>query len=54
MPASAGLLRKIFSELLPGILANLSGGAGIVEDEIEVDGNWVAERVITKLSILVK
>jgi cytochrome P450 len=45
---------KYFSEVLPGILANLSGRARIIEDDIEVDGNWVAERVITRLPILVQ
>lgn len=45
---------KYFSEVLPGIFANLSGRARIIEDEIEVDDNWVAERVITKLPILVQ
>jgi hypothetical protein len=45
---------KYFSAVLPGILANLSDSARIIEDEIEVDGNWVAERVITRLPILVQ
>jgi hypothetical protein len=45
---------KYFSEVLPGVLANLPEDARILEDKIEVDGNWVAERVITRLPILVQ
>lgn len=44
---------KYFSEVLPGMLGNLSEDARILTDEVEVDGDWVAERVITKLPILV-
>ena len=42
---------KYFAEVLPGILAQLPSTARIDEDLIEVDGDWVAERVITRLPI---
>ncbi len=44
---------KYFSQVLPGILQQLPERACILDDEIEVDGDWVAERVITRLPILV-
>ncbi len=44
---------KYFAAILPGVLANLPESAQVIEDELEVDGDWIAERVITKLPIFV-
>ena len=44
---------KYFNEVLPAVLKYLPENAQILDDEIEVDGNWVSERVITKLPILI-
>ena len=44
---------KYFSYVLPSRLSNLSEKSRVVSEEIEVDGGWIAERVITKLPILV-
>lgn len=37
--------------LAGGFIANLPDSARVVESEIEVDGDWVSERVITKMPI---
>ncbi|MCX2982019.1 cytochrome P450 [Halieaceae bacterium IMCC14734] len=44
---------KYFSYVLPSMLANVDKGSRLIKEEIEVDGEWIAERVITKLPILV-
>jgi cytochrome P450 len=44
---------KYFSYVLPSMLSNLSKDARVITEEIVVDGGWIAERVITKLPILI-
>ncbi len=44
---------EYFACMLPIMLESLSENAYVVEEEIEVDGEWIAERVITKLPIIV-
>ncbi len=44
---------KYFSELLPLLLEYLPATAELVEDEVEVDGGWITERVITHMPISV-
>ena len=44
---------KYFSELLPMMLECLPASAELVVDDIDVDGSWVTERVVTSLPILV-
>ena len=39
--------------LLAGLLENMPDAIEVVEDEIEVDGSWLAERIITRMPILV-
>jgi cytochrome P450 len=42
---------EFLKKMLAGFLEHLPEGARIVEDEVEVDGSWVAERIITKMPI---
>ena len=37
--------------MVEGFVEHLPEGARVVEDEIEVDGDWVAERIITRMPL---
>ena len=39
--------------LLAGLLENMPDAIAVVEDEVAVDGSWLAERIITRMPILV-
>ena len=39
--------------LLAGLLENMPNAIAVVEDEVAVDGSWLAERIITRMPILV-
>jgi cytochrome P450 len=44
---------QYFAGVLPGILQNLPRGAQLIEEEVTVDPDWITERVVTRLPILV-
>jgi len=44
---------KYFTDILPAIFQQLPEDARVVEDEIIIDGDWIAERVITHMPIYV-
>ena len=39
--------------LLAGLLENMPDEIDVMEDQVEVDGSWLAERIITRMPILV-
>jgi hypothetical protein len=43
---------EFMKKITAGFVQHLPEHASVVEDEIEVDGDWVAERIITKMPIV--
>jgi cytochrome P450 len=41
-------------QMTRGFVEHLPDRARVVEDEVEVDGNWVAERIITKMPLFLE
>ena len=42
---------EFIKKMTAGFVEHLPDGARVVEDEVEADGDWVAERIITKMPI---